>query len=84
MYKLRHKEKLYNTNNEYLTRITKLEDKIVAVRDILEKVKNEDEELVKICEAQEEKVTSKKEKEEAKKKKDKLGLSCAKLSYCLD
>ena len=72
MYKLRHKEKLYNTNNEYLTRITKLEDKIVAVRDILEKVKNEDEELVKICEAQEEKVTSKKEKEEAKKKKDNI------------
>ena len=36
------------------------------------KVKNEDEELVKICEAQEEKVTSKKEKEEAKKKKDNI------------
>ena len=74
MYKLRHKEKQYKTNNEYLTRITTLEDKIKAVEDILEKVIREEEELVEICipGEKENKVSSKVVKEEMKKKKDEI------------
>ena len=66
IYKLRHKEKLYDTSYECLTRITTLDGRNKAVADILDEVKNENDDIAKTSEATKgRKVTSKKEKEVA-------------------